>query len=70
MTTCGNNYISINGVKKCGSQDLSDPANMANFFNVEFAAGESVDIELKTDNTAAMLNFQIYTGLDPPNFDE
>jgi hypothetical protein len=70
MTTCGNNYISINGVKKCGSQDLSDPANMANFFNVEFAAGESVNIELKTDNTAAMLNFQIFTGAEAPAMGE
>jgi hypothetical protein len=70
MTTCGNNYVSINGVKKCGAQDLSDPANEANFENVEFAAGESVDFELKTDNAQAMLIFSIYTGVEAPNFDE
>ena len=50
MTTCGNNYISINGVKKCGAQDMSDPGN---FINIEFAAGESVESEIKTDNAMA-----------------
>ena len=67
MTTCGNNYISINGVKKCGAQDMSDPANMANFMNIEFAAGESVEFELKTDNAVAMLTMQIFTGAQAPS---
>ena len=39
MTTCGNNYVSINGVKKCGAQDIM--ADYAAFMNYEFAAGES-----------------------------
>jgi len=66
MTTCGNNYISINGVKKCGSQDMSNPANQANFIGVEFGAGESVEFELKTDNADATLTFQIFTGVELP----
>ena len=62
MTTCGNNYISINGVKKCGTPDMMSYEN----FVIEFAAGESVDFELKTDNADALISFQIYTGVEAP----
>ena len=46
---------------------MSDPANMANFMNIEFAAGESVEFELKTDNAVAMLTMQIFTGAQAPS---
>jgi hypothetical protein len=66
MTTCGNSYLSINGVKKCGQIDIGEMGeNYMNFMNVEFAAGESVEFNFKLDNTDGWVILQIYTGPTP-----
>jgi len=75
MTTCGNNYFSINGVRKCGMIDfnvLTDPEYDGDFlkFNELAGAGESVEFELKTDaGIQAFFMINIYTGTAPPQLD-
>ena len=59
MTTCGNSYFSINGIKKCGAMNET---NLDNFV-VEYAAGESVEFNFKLDNAQGRLGLEIHTGL-------
>jgi hypothetical protein len=63
MTTCGNSYLSINGARKCGWALTSS----GNFTNVEFGAGESVELNLKLDDKPASFELKIFTGLTPPD---
>ena len=73
MTTCGNNYISINGVRKCGHIDIvpvMDPDYDGEFLKYVALAGpgESIELELKTDGGNFYIQLPIYTGTVPPCF--
>jgi len=67
MTNCGENYISINGARKCGYIDsdlLTDGWIDDNgiFTSVEVgAAGESVELILKTDGSPFQFKFIVDT---------
>jgi hypothetical protein len=71
MTTCGNNYVSINGIRKCG---IIDPAIVMDpYYDGEFLTyvalagpGESIEIEFKTDGGKFLMLLPIYTGTEPP----
>jgi hypothetical protein len=71
MTTCGNNYVSINGIRKCG---IIDPAIVMDpYYDGEFLTyvalagpGESIEIEFKTDGAEFFMLLAIYTGTEPP----
>jgi len=71
MTDCGETYLSINGVRKCGMVDMMSPDAMALMTPLEFNAGESVEIILKTvDNAEAnfgLFGFAIFTGTSSPH---
>ena len=70
MTDCGDTYLSINGVRKCGMVDMMSPDAMALMTPLEFNAGESVEFTLKTvDNTNANFGpfgITIFTGTEAP----
>ena len=52
MSTCGNQYLAINGKEKCGGINMEDPDfSMTDFANVELGdAGEPVLLHLKNDS--------------------
>ena len=68
MTTdmdCGEDYLEINGAKKCGQQTIT-MENQYNFMNVELVeAGESVEFHLKNTNPEVLIMIIIYTGTEP-----
>ena len=71
MTTCGNNYISINGMRKCGIIDfdpMMDPNYDEEFLDYVALAGpgESIEFEFKTDGGEFFIMLPIYTGTTPP----
>jgi len=62
---CGDDYFSINGVKKCGVIDFIN-GNSEDFWNVELVeAGESVEFHLKNTNPEVYVMLAIYTGTEP-----
>jgi len=66
---CGETYLSINGVQKCGMVDMMSQDAMALMTPLEFNAGESVEFTLKTvDNADANFGFgfMIFTGTEAP----
>ena len=65
---CGDDYFSINGVKKCGVIDFIN-GNSEDFWNVELVeAGESVEFHLKNTNPQVLIMLFIYTGTEPGTF--
>ena len=73
MTNCGNNYVSINGVRKCGAIDfapLMDPDYDGEFLGYVALAGpgESIELEFKTDGGEFLIFLPIYTGTELPCF--
>ena len=73
MTTCGNNYVSINGMRKCGIIDfgpMMDPNYDGEFGEYVALAGpgESIEFEFKTDGGDFYIIIPIYTGTTPPCF--
>jgi len=64
MTNCGDTYLKINEVRKCGSFDyMGDP-------ELTFNAGESVEFTLEAVNNAqidfGMMGVMVYTGPTAP----
>ena len=64
---CGEDYLEINGVKKCGAMTLE---SLLNIMNVELAeAGESVEFHLKNTNPQVSTMLLIYTAAEPKPLD-
>jgi hypothetical protein len=65
MTTdmdCDEDYLEINGVKKCGGISFTPE----DFMNVELVeAGESVEFHLKNTSPLVSIMIFIYTGAEP-----
>ena len=67
MTSCGDNYLSINGKRLCGKYDLfSDDFDLDNFNNVELgAAGEPVELHLSnTEPVEGKIRIEFYTSAE------
>ena len=65
---CGEDYLEINGVKKCGIIVLSEET-YHNFMNAELVeAGESVEFHLKNTNPQVLIMLFIHTGTEPKPF--
>jgi len=71
MPDCGDTFVAINTVRKCGTVDYMSNDMLVLTTFLEFNAGESVEIVLKTvDNAEVDFGFSgfiIYTGTSAPS---
>ena len=71
MPDCGDTFVSINAVRKCGTVDMFSNNAPALMTPIEFNAGESVEIVLKTVDNAdvnfGFSGFVIFTGTSAPS---